>query len=115
MKMKRTRLLVLSTICLPLIVQCSSDGREPRRSATPDLRPVRDVAPYICDLVPEPEFRRATGVQFPVTWRWGGDPSTTGLCLAHGARQEAPLGIHWDYRNGAATVLRMQDDLRDNS
>ncbi|MFD0856952.1 hypothetical protein ACFQ07_32275 [Actinomadura adrarensis] len=82
---------------------------------TPDLRPVTNSAPYLCDFIPEAEFRRITGVRDPLRANMTGLPSDNGLCLAHRSTGNPPLGIHWDYDDGPQIIADHERDYADNS
>ncbi|QXJ22094.1 hypothetical protein AGRA3207_003040 [Actinomadura graeca] len=86
-------------------------GCQAEKKAAPDLRPVVDGAPYLCDLVPEAGFRRVTGLKVPVTARFDGPQIDSGLCLARAAGRDAPLGLHWSFRDAEST-LRLQREKR---
>ncbi len=80
------------------------------KAPQPDLRPVADSAPYLCDLVPEPELRRVTGVNVPLNARWDGGQTDNGLCLAQADGREAPLGIDWSYNEGEKILRNKQEE-----
>lgn len=81
---------------------CSVAGENPSRTSipVPDLRPVVDGAPYLCDFVPEQSFRRITGVAIKLSPEWGGRLTRYGLCLAYAQGHEAPLGVNWSFTDG---------------
>ncbi|WP_285494110.1 hypothetical protein [Actinomadura sp. NBRC 104425] len=79
---------------------------ETQPTAQPDLRPVHDVAPYLCDLVPETEFRRVTGLTMPLDDQREGPQTSTGTCVAHAAGRQPPLGVQWDFEDGDEVLRR---------
>jgi hypothetical protein len=81
----------------------------------PDLRPISDVGPYLCDLVPEAEFRRVTGLSLRLSPKWSGDMTSNGLCLTYAQGREAPLGVHWGYGDGEQVIRRQEKAYADNS
>ncbi|MFF4242145.1 hypothetical protein ACFYYL_40290 [Actinomadura geliboluensis] len=83
------------------------DGVPREKSPPPDALPVEDGAPYLCDLVPEPAFRRSTGVTAPLKSDWSKRQAGGGLCLASLQGGHAPLGIEWSTSDGEY-ILRTQ-------
>ncbi|WP_433333899.1 hypothetical protein [Spirillospora sp. CA-294931] len=80
-----------------------------------DLQPVRDVPPYLCDVIPERSFRRVTGIKTPLRTRWDGPRTNYGLCLVHAAGSEAPLGLDWSFDDGDNVLRRQQRAWADDS
>jgi hypothetical protein len=119
MRKSRRRHLWLALLCvLPAASACDAASEEtgPRSPATTaDLRPVRNTAPYLCDLIPEAEFRRVTGVIAPLRANMNGDPSDNGLCLAHRPTGQPPLGLRWDFDDGERILGGLEQDYVDNS
>ncbi|MFI0447753.1 hypothetical protein [Actinomadura sp. 6N118] len=94
-------------------VACTN-ASPPKVKASPDLRPVSDGPPYLCDLVSEPAFRRVTGLMH-LTSRWAGPQTDNGLCLAHIPGREAPLGLDWSYNDGQKVLRLQKENWEDNS
>lgn len=91
-----------------VIFAAGCDGGDPQEAdSPPDVRPVADNAPYLCDLVPESAFRRSTGVTSPLKSDWDGPQTDNGLCLASPPKGPFPLGVEWSY-NGGEEILRTQ-------
>ncbi|QXJ22093.1 hypothetical protein AGRA3207_003039 [Actinomadura graeca] len=93
------------------IGSAACDGGSRKAGSAPDLRPITDSVPYLCDLVPETAFRRSTGLTMPVTVRWSGPQTDNGLCLAHVKEREAPLGIVWSFNDGDKTADSLREKL----
>jgi hypothetical protein len=87
------------------VAGCDSGPQE--KVPAPDLRPVADQAPYLCDLVPEKAFRAVTGLNIVLNAYWTGLPKEHGLCLAHAEGRDAPLGIDWGF-DGGDEILGVQ-------
>jgi len=98
---------VVVLVLLVGVVGCDDEKKE----AAPDLRPVADGGPYLCDLIPERAFRRSTGLTTPVIVKWAGPQTDNGLCLARAEGRDAPLGVRWSY-NAADKTLRFMRDKR---
>ena len=105
--MPRRILSLLATIMVIAAAAGCDDGGRRETPPSPDVRPVTDRSPYLCDLVPEPGFRRSTGLTTPLKSDWDGPQTDNGLCLARPSKGPAPLGIEWSY-NGGEEILRTQ-------
>ncbi|MBT2210612.1 hypothetical protein [Actinomadura sp. NEAU-AAG7] len=93
------------TVCvLAGLLAAGCDSGSADKPPAPDLRPVADGEPYLCDLVPEGAFRIVTGLDIALNVRWAGPQKDDGLCLAHAKSRSSPLGIHWSYNDGDKTV-----------
>ncbi|MFG2017400.1 hypothetical protein [Actinomadura geliboluensis] len=91
-----SHLLVLMVM---LVTGCDGGGTAGTK-ALPDVRPVVDGAPYLCDLVPEPSFQRATGVTARLRSHWSGPQKDGGLCVALPPKGRSALGLEWSYKDG---------------
>lgn len=112
----RSSLTLASILFAALACDSASDHAPPAPSpSSPDLRPIRNTAPYLCDLIPEAEFRRVTGVRGPMEANMNGDPSNNGLCLAHRQTGRPPLGIQWDFDEGERILGGLEQDYMDNN
>lgn len=101
----RRTLSFFSLLMMVFVAGCHDGSR--KMDPSPDVRPVADGAPYVCDLVPESAFRRATGVADPLRSDWGKPQKNDGLCLALPPKGPAPLGLEWSYEEGEK-ILRIQ-------
>ncbi|QKW39111.1 hypothetical protein HUT06_38025 [Actinomadura sp. NAK00032] len=116
--MIRARLALCGVIGLAALLVTSCDGGQNPGARTPPADPgvVTDAAPYLCDLVPEQSLRKATAVQGPLDDKWSNGPQPDdGLCLAFAAGREAPLGVHWSYKDGLDVLRRQQKLWADDS
>ncbi|MGW5412091.1 hypothetical protein [Actinomadura geliboluensis] len=89
-----------------LVTGCNGGGAGGTK-VSPDVRPVVDGAPYLCDLVPEPSFQRATGVTARLRNYWSGLQKDGGLCVALPQKGASVLGLEWSYKDGEE-ILRTQ-------
>ncbi|SNT59943.1 hypothetical protein SAMN05443665_10551 [Actinomadura meyerae] len=97
---------LLFVIASMLVVGCD-DGGAAKTRALPDVRPVVDGAPYLCDLVPEASLRRVTGVTAPLKSDWAGPQTDNGLCVVLQPKGPGVLGVQWSYNQGEK-ILRTQ-------
>ncbi|XRQ05762.1 hypothetical protein ACN3XK_55880 [Actinomadura welshii] len=85
-------------------------------SPPPDVRPVADSAPYLCDLVPESAFRDVTGLTAQLNSDWNGPQTDNGLCSARPESEPfAPLGVRWSYNEGTRILQTQQENWADLS
>jgi hypothetical protein len=89
---------------------CSAGVEDPKKdvSSPPDLRPIYDSAPYLCDLIPEAAFRNITGLRVRLDPQTTGVPGKHGLCLAYAPGREAPLGVDWSFVDGERAISRIK-------
>ncbi|QKW39110.1 hypothetical protein HUT06_38020 [Actinomadura sp. NAK00032] len=97
---------LLLVLMVTLVAGCGGGGAAGAK-ASPDVRPVVDGAPYLCDLVPEPSFQRVTGVTARLKSSWSGPQKAGGLCVAMPQKEASPLGLEWSYMEGEE-ILRTQ-------
>lgn len=103
--MRRT--MNLLSVAVAIFVAGCDGGGHRKTDMPPDVQPVADSGPYLCDLVPEPSFRRVTGVAGQLNSDWDGPQTDNGLCLASSSVGPAPLGAEWSYVEGER-ILRTQ-------
>lgn len=115
----RARLPAIVFACSAVVTLGACDiGSEPQSagamrspSAQPDLKPVHDVAPYLCELVPESEFRRVTGLAMPLDDQRDGSWTTAGGCVVFAAGRQSPLRIEWDLEDGEEVIRRNKPSI----
>src|ERR1700726_822308 len=100
------RVLVVAAtaaVCVSSLASCTGMGVKPTaahvQSATTDLQPIIDNAPYWCDYVPHVALSRITGLQAAkLTEAKDGWLRDQGLCLVRDTNENGALGIDWSQR-----------------
>jgi hypothetical protein len=104
--------------CLFVAVACTAHDANPTPSsspsspsgvasgtAKPDGRPVVDVAPYWCDLVPREALARMGGFRNGLAeFRTPTDTASQTVCGVKDAEQYGPLGVTWDLKHGRELI-----------
>ncbi|WP_146150310.1 hypothetical protein [Actinomadura rubrobrunea] len=107
---------LIAGVFLTLAVNACDGGRNTAQSTvSADLAPVRDRVPYLCDLVPEVEFRRVTGLTMQLSAQWNGPQKDSGLCVAHAKGRQPPLGIQWDFDDGEKVLRENRPSFPDSA
>lgn len=106
------RVLVVAAtaaVCVSSLASCTGMGVKPTaahvQSATTDLQPIIDKAPYWCDFVPYVALSRITGLQAAkLTEAKDGWLRDQGLCLVRDTNENGALGIDWSQRDARMTT-----------
>jgi hypothetical protein len=123
--MKVTALSRLPICCLLVAVACSGARPSPSAAppttgrsaavAIPDTRPIVDIAPYWCGLVPVEALTRVSGPGRGLVERRSPVKSPDAMvCGVRDDQRDGPLGVTWDRRDGRALLARALRQVADD-
>jgi hypothetical protein len=100
-------------VVLLVVTACTGHGTKPPPSTgspgsaggKPDDRPVADLAPYWCDLVPKEALTRIGGFQDGLAeFRAPTNSADRAVCGVKDDERYGPLGVTWDLKHGRELI-----------